>query len=122
MPHCKLEYSKNITNKDLSGLLIKLNKLISEKLPTDLKNFKSRIIPHDLYCVSDGTNNQSFVHLEVSILEGREKSILTSLTKILHQFLKDEFKDLIKDIPCSITVEVRVMDKDLYARESFGAI
>ncbi len=123
MPHCILEYSKNVLETlDSNDLLRRLNIFVSDTFDVDIRKIKSRLLVRPDYVVSDGQKNQAFIHLEVAIMDGREKSTHVTLSKELHKFLKSEFSHTINSLPCSLTVEVRAMDSDTYVRESFGAI
>ena len=121
MPHCILEYSENILEKpDSIDLLTRLNDFVAEKFNIDVRKIKSRLVPRCEFVVSNGQNNQSFIHLEVAIMDGKDKSTHIALSKELHGFLRTEFTKTVNSIACSLTVEVRAMDSDTYVRESFG--
>ena len=124
MPHCYLEYSSNIKESvNPKIILTELNSLISAELKVDIKKIKSRAIERAEFVVSDGENNQAFIHLEVAVLAGRPDEDHIKLSKALHQFLKSQFQqDSIHQLPISVTVEVRVMESDTYVRESVGEL
>lgn len=123
MPHCILEYSENIVDDiDQKALLTRLNHTIAEKFKVDIRKIKSRAVERSAFVVSDGLSNQCLIHLEVGILDGREKSAQQALSKDLHEFLKQEFPKTLNELPCSLSVEVRIIDSELYVRENYGSI
>ncbi|HRE31510.1 MAG TPA: hypothetical protein PLD88_05985 [Candidatus Berkiella sp.] len=110
MPHIILECSDNIVEKDFHFLLSQIHQLLVEKLPTELKSCKSRVLRHAYYVIADGDPHQAFVHLSINVLAGRSKelqqaigaTLMEMLTKAFHQSrekLKLQLSIALADLP-----------------------
>jgi 5-carboxymethyl-2-hydroxymuconate isomerase len=123
MPHCILEYSSNIADSpDARETLGRLHTLIAASFDTRINNIKSRMLQRSDYFVSDGSRDQSFIHLELAAMDGSPPEMIRRLGKKLHDFLKAEFPQTTASSNCSITVEIRDMRSENYFRESVGNI
>ncbi len=86
MPHIVLECSDNIIEKDFKSLLLSIHHTLSENLPTDLSNCKSRVVRCEDVVMGNGDKNQAFVHVTISVLKGRSAELLKKIsTMILEQ-------------------------------------
>lgn len=81
-----------------------------------MKDIKSRAIRHDTYCFAEGGDNFGFIHLQVNIIEGRPLEAKQNASNRLHEYLKQFFAKSFSDLKCSITVEIRDMNKDTYSK------
>jgi 5-carboxymethyl-2-hydroxymuconate isomerase len=73
MPHIILEYSSNVVEPDFSRLFKECHELLTGKLPTEMKNCKSRAVKCVNYYVGDGNADNGFVHVTLKIMPGRER-------------------------------------------------
>lgn len=92
MPHIILECSDNIVEKDLKSILVNIQKVLVEKLPTTLESCKSRVIRHTEFVLSNDDPSNAFVHVTIKILKGRSDELLDSLSKTIIDYLVEAFK------------------------------
>ena len=115
MPHCILEYSSNTSEKvDTRHLFEMIHSLFIEQGEFDLPKIKSRAVRHEHFYVGDGSDANAFVHLTLSIFEGRSLSLRQDLGRRVLSFLKQEFAQSLVERNCSITVEIKEMSRDTY--------
>lgn len=123
MPHFKLEYSTNVTEEpDPKEFFARVHKLLAELGPFSIDSMKSRIIPCPKYFVSDGKEDQAFVHLELAILPGRDAEVKKRVSRELLAMLKNAFPITAAEKICSFTVEIRELDGDSYSKELTGEV
>lgn len=91
MPHIVLECSDNIIEKDFESLLLSIHHTLSENLPTDLSNCKSRVIRCTDVVMGNGDKNQAFVHVTISILKGRSAELLKQVSTLIMNQLVNAF-------------------------------
>ncbi len=107
MPQLILEYSANIIEKDnISTLLASINKLLSEQLPTEIRNCKSRALAYSSFCIGDGNPQNAFVHLNLKIKAGRSRELLNILGNQIIEILKKYFSNSISKLNLEITLEI----------------
>ncbi len=117
MPHCILEYSKNIVDQtDFNKLLMEVNEYLAGTGLFKLNDIKSRVIGHDLFVVGDGSANRSFVTINLCILEGREDKVKTNLSNSLVKLLEQYFPRTLAETHCSLTVRITDMHRDSYEK------
>ena len=117
MPHFVLEHSTNILERyDNAALCGKLHRLLATLGPFEISAMKSRVVPRADFYVGDGEPNRAFIHLELAVLSGREPTLLSEVSRQLHQFLLAEFSGTATQLACSFTVEVREMDARTYSK------
>ena len=118
MPHFRLEHSSNIL-EDLNSkeFFSDIHILLNELGPFDIKTMKSRIIPCDKYFVSDGTKDQAFIHLALSMLPGRPADLKKKISLRLLEELKKTFNETFQQKICSFSVEIRELEGDSYSKE-----
>ncbi|UCB48612.1 MAG: 5-carboxymethyl-2-hydroxymuconate Delta-isomerase [Deltaproteobacteria bacterium] len=123
MPHFVLEYSDNILEEvDFKDFFKRLHTLLVENGPFNLSDIKSRAIPHQRFYVADGQESKAFVHLTLSIFEGRDLSIRQAVGEKILAFLKGEFARSFKELNCSYTVVITEMDKGTYFKATSGEL
>lgn len=123
MPHFKLEYSTNISEKPVaSELFSKLHHLLCEIGPFEISSIKSRIYPCENFFVSTGDRGQAFIHLELSILSGRSEETKKKVGEQLLGFLREEFIQTAEGKNCSITVDIRELNAAVYAKLPCGEL
>jgi 5-carboxymethyl-2-hydroxymuconate isomerase len=122
MPHITLEYSSNIIERpDPARVLRRLHDALAAIESYKMPDIKGRAIRHENFLVSDGERDQCFVHLQLAIMP-RPPEIKNQSTAKLLEILKDEFADSLKHKNCSISVEIRDLDKDSYAKTTGGSL
>ncbi len=123
MPHFVLEYSDNILEEvDFEDFFKKLHTLLVEVGPFNLSDIKSRAIRHQEFCVANGQESNAFVHLTLSIFKGRDLGIRQAVGEKMLAFLKGEFARSFETLNCSLTVEVREMEKETYFKTTGGKL
>lgn len=106
MPHLTLEYTANSTDKTVfTELFAKLHKVLAEITGIKIENCKSRAYKAEDYYVSDGTTNESYVHLEVRFIEGRDEELKKKTGEALLESLKSFF-----DTEENIQISVEILD------------
>jgi len=117
VPHCIFEYSANIADdpdwpqilKTTHDKLVATGQFIAEDI-------KSRVIRHDHYLIGNGEGNQSFVTLDLQILDGRSDNIKRDLSSAAMAILVAAFPKSLAGQKCSITVQVTEIDRASYQR------
>lgn len=116
MPHCVVEYSGNIPDRfQYRDFFKKLHQLMVNTGEFKLERIKSRFIAHDNCYVGDGDSENCFVYLQISILSGRATILRQKLSQDALALLKDFFPKAIKSQKCSITVDVKEMDRETHS-------
>jgi 5-carboxymethyl-2-hydroxymuconate isomerase len=115
MPHLILEYSSNVYEKDnLTEVLSKINKFLTEMLPTELANCKSRAIEYNTFCLGDGNARNAFVHVNLQIMPGRDIDKLTTVGNGVINILKDYFHQSTRQLNLQITLEIVELTKTYF--------
>ncbi len=123
MPHFILEHSSNILESPVTtDLLRSLHTLLVDCGPFKLEDIKSRVHCHQVYCVADGSSDTAFVHLQLALLPGRSEDIRRSVSERLLEFLKRSFSQSLESLCCSLTVELRELDKNTYQKFTSGKL
>jgi 5-carboxymethyl-2-hydroxymuconate isomerase len=119
MPHFTLEYSENILEQvDTQDVFKSLHAILIDNGPFNLSDIKSRAIMHKDFYVADGNPSNSFVHLTLSIFKGRDTNTRQAIGNALVEFLKNKFERSYQELKCSITVDIKEIDSDTYAKIS----
>ena len=106
MPHIKLEYTDDVPFSNIDGIFEKIKNLLIHKTSIKAENCKFKAI--SLSCFSSISSN--FVHLEISILEGRSPKIIKLMGNNSLQIIKDNVMSEKKD-KIQFSVEVREINK-----------
>jgi 5-carboxymethyl-2-hydroxymuconate isomerase len=118
MPHCIFEYSANIADEPD---WLQLVKQIHEKLVSTglfvAEDIKSRIRKQEHFVIGRGEPNQSFVTLNLQILEGRSDEIKRQLTQMALDVLAPAFPKSVAQQKFSITVQVTDIHRASYKRQ-----
>jgi 5-carboxymethyl-2-hydroxymuconate isomerase len=115
MPELILEYTHNIVEKDnFSDLFAKLHKVMVEILPANLSGCLSRAVEIDHYYIGDGDSDNAFVHLQLSVKQGRSQDVLDKVAHSMKEILDKHFFTSAKKRNLKITLEVREMEVYLY--------
>ena len=112
MPHVKLEYTENVQWKSpIYDIFPRLETVLAQHAKVNPKNCKSRATKlNDYYC-TDKNRSGGFIHLEISLLSGRDEEVKTNIGKECRQIIQS-FIDNIADI--QVSVELRDMDQNSY--------
>jgi 5-carboxymethyl-2-hydroxymuconate isomerase len=117
MPHCILEYSANLAD-DPDWPLIVCG--VHEKLlATGLfvaADIKSRILRHEHFVIGNGEPDQSFVTLNLQILDGRSDETKRELAQMALAVLAEALPKSLAEQKCSITVQVSEIHRASYQR------
>ncbi len=117
MPHLVLEYSADLPDRpDFDALLQRLHEALSRGGAFELEKIKSRVVRQATFRVADGAADRAFVHLTVSVLEGREPEVLHAAGESLLAVLCEAFPRARRERRCDVTVEVREMRRPLYLK------
>lgn len=123
MPHLTLEYSANITEQiDFQDLFRHFHKVLNETGGVNLGNCKSRAVVQNEHLIGDGDAGHAFVHLNVLLLAGRSQELKQKLTHELLDVLKRFFTESLEKFDVQITVDMRDIDADIYAKHPSGTL
>jgi 5-carboxymethyl-2-hydroxymuconate isomerase len=118
MPHCILEFSDNVLEKNVTRkVLIELHSVLMKTELFALDDIKSRAIEHKDYLIGDGDLSRAFVTLTVSILSGRTDETKKAISDSCLDVLNKIYADSLKQLRMSITVKIQEMDKASYGKE-----
>jgi len=121
MPHLTLQYTSDLPATVAStDLLFRFHRILTETGGIRIQNCKSRAVAFDTYFVGDGESDTSFVHLDVTFLEGRSLSLKENLGEALLQVLKEVYIPVNRTV--QITVEIRDIRKATYFKHPPGTI
>ena len=112
MPHIKLEYTENVQWKNLMhDIFPKLQTVLIQHARVKPENCKSRATGlKDFHCAGK-SHSGGFIHLEISLLSGRNKEVKTKIGKECHRIIQSFIKDMAE---IQVSVELRDMDQDGY--------
>lgn len=122
MPHVVLEHSTNVPDRpDLRRVLLDLHHALAATGLCELRDIKSRAVPHDVTAVADGAGDRSFVAVSVAILDGRSDEEKGRLADAVFAVLTGAFPLLVAGGRGSLSVEVRDLHRASYRRVRAGA-
>ena len=112
MPHLKLEYTENVQWKSpIYDIFSELQTVLIQYARVKPENCKSRATKlKDFHCAGK-SHSGGFIHLEISLLSGRDEEVKTNIGKECRQIIQS-FIDNIADI--QVSVELRNMDQNSY--------
>jgi 5-carboxymethyl-2-hydroxymuconate isomerase len=111
-----LEYSHNIPDQfKFKDFFEKLHQLMVNTGAFKLERIKSRLVPHDNFYIGNGNTENTFVYLQISILTGREVSLRKHLSSAALELLKEYFPKTLATNNCSMTVDIREMDREVHS-------
>jgi len=108
MPHLTLEYTDNL-NFDVQSLLTRLHDELVATGAVNLKGIKSRAIRHTEYRIADGDESYAFVHVNLSIREGRPLEVQQEAARRVMDALKDTFGHRFENEYLSLSVDIKEM-------------
>ena len=112
MPHIKLEYTENVQWKNpIQDIFPELQTVLIQHARVKPENCKSRAMElKDFHCTSNSSPG-GFIHLEISLLSGRDEEVKTNIGKECRQIIQS-FIENIAEI--QVSVELRDMDRNGY--------
>ena len=114
MPHLKLEYTKNIQTIINPILFEQLFSILNKVADISLANCKSRSIQINDYHIGSGNHKIGFVHLEIKLLEGREKEIRNQIGRESMEIMRLYFTEYTKKCNIQFSIEILEMKKEDY--------
>ena len=122
MPHCLLEYSANVVDDiDAVALFNQLHRSLAEIEAIVLDDLKSRSICRDHFVVGDGSPQNAFVSLKVSLLTGSDISVRQRVVQSSLKVLEQAFARTLQEKACHLSVEVAEIERSTYAKVVPGA-
>lgn len=117
MPHLILEHSDNLVAPlDHAALFAALHAELERSGLFRPEDIKSRAVAHAHYRVGKGEPSDVFVHLTLSIMEGRPVEVRKALGAALLAVVQRGLGPTWSERRCDVTVEVREMDRGTYAK------
>lgn len=108
MPQLTLEYTSNL-EFDTQELLGKLHTALVSTGAIQMKGIKSRAIRITEYRIADGNPEYAFVHVNLSIREGRPISVQEEISHRIMDVLKARFGDRFEHSYLSLSVDIKEM-------------
>lgn len=107
MPHLKLEYSANIKEKlHLKDFFSSIHDVLVDTVNADLFRCQSRAISCDNFFIGEGLPQESFIYLEILLLEGRSESQLQKAGNKILKLLEKYFVRSLEELNMQISVRV----------------
>ncbi|MCC5013568.1 MULTISPECIES: 5-carboxymethyl-2-hydroxymuconate Delta-isomerase [Legionella] len=115
MPQLLLEYSANVIEKDkITAVFPLLHAVLSQDLPAQLGNCKSRAVECKDYYIADGQPQQAFILVNLTILAGRSEETLQKVGEKLIAVLKQHFSASLNKLQLQIFLEIDVLEKHYF--------
>lgn len=115
MPHCVLEYSANIPNVfSTQDLFSGLHAILAGFPSIEKERIKSRAIRYTDFMIGAGAPNRAFISLQISLMSGRPEELRRKVATDAHAFLKDYFAGAISGLDCSVSVEIREINRGTF--------
>lgn len=112
MPHLTLEYTDNI-QFDTQSFLARLHTELVATGAINMKGLKSRAIQHTEYRIADGNPEYAFVHVNLSIREGRPFEVQQDIAQRAFAVMKETFGDRFEDGYLSLSVDIKEMREEI---------
>ena len=110
-----LEYSTNVGETTaLEPLFSRLHGVLAEAAGINVRNCKSRARPADDYFISEGGDQDAFVHLDIRFLDGRSTGVKEAVGIRSLEVLREWFTESDSLLALQITVEIRDIDRQTY--------
>ncbi len=118
MPHVILEYSRNIIEEmDFHPVFVRIHEALAATGAFAIEEIKSRAIRHDSHAVGEGRPQSAFVHVQLSILEGRSGEIKEAAGAAIMAIIRENFQRSWDELELSLSVEVRDMARESYIKD-----
>ena len=114
MPHVQIEYSEDL-NKKIDPLLFKsLINILIEFANVNPENCKCKAWKVKEYYLQSNKLKESFIHLDIKILEGRSKKIINQIGEKSMQVLQSFIKSRAKKKSIQYSIEIQEMKHSNY--------
>ena len=111
MPHCIIEYSRNISGHlQIQDVLVSLSSIIQSSLGVEPKSIKMRAIAFDEYLLN--APYEYFIHTCVHMLEGRTDMQKEHLTRGIQEYIFQK----VRHLPISLNTQISDIHKDSYQK------
>lgn len=121
MPLIKLEYSNNIKETfNTKEFFSSCHKILVDTIDADKLRCQSKASCYDVFHVGNGSKEECFIYLEVSLLEGRSLSKLQNLGSHLLTMLESYFSLSLKELKVQMSVRIVEMPSNLYFKKESG--
>ena len=115
MPHLTLEYTANIKQEiDCATLFSGLHKIITKIGGINIENCKSRAIRLDNYYIGQSNESNAFVHLEISLMQGKSTELQQAIGIQCLNLLKEYFAPSLSKLALQITVDITEIYRSAY--------
>lgn len=107
MPHIIVEYTDNLKEPDIRGLLKDINQVFiarNDIFPTG--GIRSRAIELHDYCIADGAEDDAFVHATLKIGAGRSEADKKATCEELFGVIKEHFAELFANRFLALSLEL----------------
>ena len=112
MPHIKLEHTENVQWKNpIQDIFPKLQTVLIQHARVQSENCKSRAMELKNFHCTGKSRHGGFIHLEISLLSGRDEEVKTKIGKECRQIIQS-FVENIAEV--QVSVELRDMDRNGY--------
>ncbi|MFQ5754949.1 MAG: 5-carboxymethyl-2-hydroxymuconate Delta-isomerase [Acidiferrobacterales bacterium] len=123
MPHLTLEYTSNIRQHvNLAELFSALHRVLAQVGGVRIENCKSRAVKHHDFCIGSGSSYKAFVHLGMTMLEGRPLALKQKVGESILRVLKDTYAPSMVEQDLQITVEIKDIQKATYFKVPEGTL
>jgi len=110
MPHIRVEYSANLRDIDIPGLLAALHRAAITSGVFPPGGTKTRAFRVDEYCIADGHPENGFVHVSVQMGHGRDLDTRKRVGEQIFAALTLYLADAYIQGPLGLSLEVLELD------------
>ena len=114
MPHIQIEHTKNIQTKITFQLFDKLINILNEFANIKSENCKCKVLEIEKYYTKSMGKNNKYIHLNIKILKGRPKTIISKIGRRAFQLLQSYFLLDNKENHIQYSVEIEEVNKKNY--------
>jgi 5-carboxymethyl-2-hydroxymuconate isomerase len=115
MPHLTLEHTANIKQEiDCATLFSGLHQILTVLGGINIENCKSRANRLDNYYIGQSDESNAFVHLEISLMQGKTTELQQAIGIQCLNLLKEYFDPSFSKLALQITVEITEIHRSAY--------
>ncbi|MCY3413754.1 MAG: hypothetical protein INQ03_19070 [Candidatus Heimdallarchaeota archaeon] len=116
MPHIILEYSSNLKNLEYKDIFEVAHDALCSHAEADIENCKSQAYENDAYYIADGDTNKAFIHIEISLMEGRSEKIKASIAKEIIVYIESLIEETWRE---DLYTQISIHFKDIIKKDYF---
>jgi 5-carboxymethyl-2-hydroxymuconate isomerase len=117
VPHLILEYSGNTRESlDPASLFRELHNELAAVGGFRTQDFKSRAVRMEQYFIGDGSQEQSFVNLDIRTFGGKSPESKAAISEQALAVLARAFERTLRETACDISVQITELDRPSFAR------